>query len=226
MPEVVAEVVIFAGPSTFDVALPGRDDFSWLPPVRRGDIDQLRQRATAPGVAVVCDGVFGGHPAVSHAELCRAIDAGWQVWGVSSLGAIRAHEMRGEGMHGFGYVYEQFTRFADFTDDEMCLLHAPEPPYFPITEALVNLRYTLEHQRGVSVDKRSKTALLEALRGMWFGDRTIDRIRQVMVRDAGISSADADALLEWTRRHRIKGLDLQRLLAARPWRVRRPAPAP
>ncbi|MFL6664520.1 MAG: TfuA-like protein [Rhizobacter sp.] len=200
---------------------------TWLPPVRRGDVASLVERSAEPGTVVVCDGVFGGHPAVSHAELCDAIDAGWQVWGVSSIGAIRAYEMRHDGMHGFGYVYRQFARFADFTDDEMCLLHVPDPPYFPVTEALVNLRYALE-QRQVAwrISDASAAVLLERLRAMWFGHRTAERMRQVMVEEAGIDAMAADALLAWTRDNRVKALDLAAILAARPWQLSPPAPAP
>src|SRR5687767_11880075 len=105
-------VTLFAGPSARDIPsellLSGGTDLQ--PPVRRGDVDRLLERADAPGVLVLCDGTIQTQPAVSHAEICRALDSGWQVWGVSSIGAIRAFELRSEGMRGFGYVYEQFSR--------------------------------------------------------------------------------------------------------------------
>ena len=214
----MGDVVVFAGPSACGIPRSRLGGARWMPPVRRGDIDRLLEGTQRAGVVVVCDGVFGGEPAVSHAELCRAIDAGWRVWGVSSIGAIRAHEMRFEGMRGFGYVYAQFERFADFTDDEMCLLHVPDPPFFPVTEALVNLRYALEHRkRQLGISDDSQSLLLNALRALWFGDRTENRIRQIMVEQAGIDASSADALLEWTRRHRVKSLDLAGILAAQPW---------
>ena len=77
---------------------------------------------------IICDGVFESQPAVSHAELCRALDGGWAVWGVSSIGAIRAFEMRAEGMRGFGYVYKQFARFeASRTTNCACSTFPPSP---------------------------------------------------------------------------------------------------
>jgi hypothetical protein len=213
------EVTVFAGPSAYGMPVSTRRDAElWLPPVRRGDIDKLIDAADSVGVIVVCDGVFASEPAVSHAELCRALDGGWQVWGVSSLGAIRAHELRFEGMHGYGYVYAQFERFADFTDDEMCLLHAPEAPYFPVSEALVNVRFALERRKGeLGILDASQTRLLQALSELWFGDRTEARIRTLMVEHADIDPVSADSLLTWLATHRVKTIDLTDLMIEQRW---------
>jgi len=216
----MAEVTLFAGPSTcgLDRATLLQDGVRLCPPVRRGDVDRLVAGAAAPGVVVICDGVFQSVPAVSHAELCAAIDAGWQVWGVSSIGAIRAHELRDEGMQGFGYVHEQLSRHADFTDDEMCLLHFPEDPWFPLTEALVNLRYALEAGPGDAGQRAQAGArAIATLARQWFGDRTPQAMQAALV-EAGMPAADAGALLAWTAANRIKSIDLQRLMRARPWR--------
>jgi len=215
------EALLFAGPSAWGLPDTAFTDAGVrrLPPVRRGDVERAVADAGEPGVMIVCDGVFQIAPAVSHAELCGAIDAGWQVWGVSSLGAIRAWELRGEGMHGFGEVYAMFDRFDDFTDDEMCLLHCPEPPYFPASEALVNLRHVLDVDGlSLGVPAASAQALLDALRRLWFGDRTHERIRAAMLADARLSGDIADALLARVRTHRVKTMDLEQLLAQRPWR--------
>ena len=188
-------------------------------PVRRGDVDLLVATGSTPGVLVICDGVFQSVPAVSHMELCAAIDAGWQVWGVSSIGAIRAFELRDEGMRGFGYVYEQFSRHEDFTDDEMCLLHFPEDPWFPLTEALVNLRHALDVRGallGISAEAGARA--VATLSRAWFGDRTPELMQRALV-DSGVVARDAHALLAWTSANRIKSIDLQRLMQARPWRL-------
>ena len=215
------EALLFAGPSAcgIDPGVFSNAGVRMLPPVRRGDVERLVARGGEPGVLIVCDGVFQVAPAVSHAELCAAIDAGWDVWGVSSLGAIRAYELRDEGMRGFGEVYARFERFEDFTDDEMCLIHVPEPPYFPVTEALVNVRHALEAcGRDFGIDEAAGRVLVEGLRALWFGHRTPDRIRALLVGEAGIEARRADLVLDWLRRNRLKTLDLERLLAVRPWR--------
>ena len=216
------EALLFAGPSAWGV-----DDAVFrdagvrvLPPVRRGDVERLLAASAGPGVLIVADGVFNVAAAVSHAELCAAIDAGWQVWGVASIGAIRAHELRDEGMRGFGEVFAMFSRFDDFTDDEMCLLHFPEPPYFPVTEPLVNLRHALARrgpELGITGD--AAQALIAALRLLWFGDRTPERIRALMVQPCGIADETVDLLLDWLASNRLKTLDLRRMMALTPWRA-------
>ncbi len=214
------DVLLFAGPSThgLDRAALLADGVQLRPPVRRGDVARLVAAGSAPGVLVICDGVFQSVPAVSHAELCAAIDAGWQVWGVSSIGAIRAFELRDEGMHGFGYVYEQLSRHDDFTDDEMCLLHFPEDPWFPLTEALVNLRHALEvHGPSLGISAAAGARAVATLSRAWFGDRSPEFMQGALV-DAGVPPRDAEALLAWTAANRVKSLDLQRLLQAQPWR--------
>ena len=230
---VMAEVTLFVGPTAHGIVpkLLADDGLAWRPPAGRGDIDRLVGEQATPGVVVLCDGSFEATPAVSHAELCRAIDAGWQVWGVSSLGAIRAHELRGEGMQGFGYVYAQFSRYNDFTDDELCLLHLPGAPYEPVTEALVNLRYALESQGAeLGMPVSSQRAVVTELQGLWFGDRTVERIQQALVGTGGLPAGKAERLLAWLGAHRIKSIDLVRLLSVQPWagapNLESAAPAP
>lgn len=222
MRETSPTAILFAGPSTYGLAADAWQaaGVELHPPVRRGDVQRWVDSTEGPGVLLICDGAFQNVPAVSHAELCAALDAGWQVWGVSSIGAIRAHEMRAEGMRGFGEVYAMFSRFDDFTDDELCLLHFPEEPWFPVSEALVNVRHALTCQGpALRIGMTSAQRLIDALRGLWFGDRTLERIRSLMLEAAGCSPMQADGLLSWLSAHRLKTLDLQKLLAQRPWQA-------
>ena len=115
-------------------------------------------------------------------------------------------------------MHAQFARFADFTDDEMCLLHVPEPPYLALSEALVNLRFALERKKAAfKISDESEHRLLSALRELWFGERTEEKIRALMLEPAGFEPASADRLLAWLRLHRVKTLDLLELMARRPW---------
>ena len=222
-PSVLEPALLFAGPSAWGLppSLLGEAGVRLLPPVRRGEVAHHAAAAETPGVMIICDGVFQACPAVSHRELCDAIDGGWQVWGVSSLGAIRAHELRHEGMLGFGEVYAMFECFGDFTDDEMCLLHFPEAPYFPVTEALVNLRYALD-QRGpeLGIAGAQAAAVIDTLRALWFGDRTPERMRSALLEQGRMRPQAADQLLLWLTENRLKTLDLERLLRAQPWHAR------
>ncbi len=211
-------VNLFAGPSAFGLDPSLRDlPLHWHPPARRGDVRRIAS-GSKPGVLVLCDGAFGMVPAVSHAELCDALDSGWQVWGVSSLGAIRAWELRDEGMRGFGEVYARFEEDPCFTDDEMCLTHFPQEPYFPVTEALINVRFALkEHGTACGIDRQAQDLLIHRLAGLWFGDRSESTISCILVEQAGVSLADASVFLSELRASRIKTRDLAGLLRARPW---------
>jgi len=211
------QVTLMAGPSAHGLDAPLRGGLRWLPPARRGDVQRL-VAGGPPGVLVLCDGVFDAVPAVSHAELCAALDAGWQVWGVSSLGAIRAWELRGEGMRGFGQVYAMFERLPDFRDDEMCLLHCPEEPFFPVTEALVNVRVALqEHGAACGIAPAAAAHLVQRLAGLWFGERSEELIRHILVDEAGVAGGDAERWLARLAGSRIKNRDLAALLRERPW---------
>lgn len=191
------------------------------PPAVRGDIDRLvsEPRHRTDRVLVLADGIFGSDPAVSHAELCRALDAGWQVWGCSSMGAIRAWELRSEGMRGHGWVYEQFARHEDFTDDEMALLHLPAPPWDAFSEPLVNLRHALlERGADLGIGAVAQRRLIAWLQSLWFGERTTALMLDLLVGPLAVPAPAALALLRHLERRRIKNLDLQDLLRRRPWR--------
>ncbi|MDP2008040.1 MAG: TfuA-like protein [Rubrivivax sp.] len=217
----MAEGVLFAGPSACGLppALLAGCGLELRPPARRGDLARLvDEAAPAQRVLVLCDGVFQSAPAVSHAEICLALDRGWAVWGVSSLGAIRAHEMRAEGMRGWGWVYAQFARHADFTDDELCLLHLPEPPWLPLTEALVDVRHALARQgAALGIAPAARRVVVAELRKLWFGERSAERLHEILCGAAGVDAATAGRFLAGLALRRVKSLDLQSLLQRRPW---------
>lgn len=226
----MAEALLFVGPSGRGLAPARLAGIDCRPPARRGDIERAiapwRHHGGGPRPAIVlCDGIFASAPAVGHGELCEAIDAGFQVWGVSSIGAIRAHELRREGMHGFGWVYEQFARHADFTDDEMCLLHLPGPGYEPLSEPLVNVRHALARRgAALGITPRAANALLRDLGTLWFGDRSHELIMDLLCGPLGQPAEAARGLIDELVRRPVKRLDLERLLRVRPWRAaqRRP----
>lgn len=216
------DVTLYVGPSAFgldlaQLAFPG---LRICPPVRRGDIKALLPLAAQPGVLLICDGMFQCQPAVSHHEIGMALDRGWQVWGVSSIGAIRAREMQEQGMRGFGRVFELFCQPEDFCDDEVCLLHFPEAPYFPVSEPLVNVRHAL-HCVGetVGIPHEAGEALISAMRERWFGDRTHEAIRQFFQQECAIGPAPVHDLLVWLEANRLKALDLRQILLEQPWNV-------
>lgn len=214
------ETTLFAGPSTFGIDLPALT-FPGLvlcPPVGRGDIEKLVQSQPVAGVIIICDGVFESRPAVSHKEICLALDKGWQVWGVSSIGAIRAREMSCQGMRGYGEVYSMFCGEDDFCDDEACLLYFPEAPYFPVTEPLVNIRHALNKVASeLGILPHQAEALISHLRSLWFGERSMAAIGNFMRQQLALKEVTIDAFLAWLAANRIKAIDLKNILIERPW---------
>ncbi len=218
--------VLFAGPTTHGLPAACVSDAVDVvrPPARRGDVSRLiaeqRRQGRAPGTLVICDGAFQQVAALGHAELCDALDAGWQVWGVASLGAIRAWEMRHEGMRGHGRVHARFARVDDLPDDELTLLHAPMPPWFPLSEALVEVRMAIEAlQAEGAITAAAADAVVRPLAGMWFADRTEARLRALVDAACGAGSGMAQRVVTRIRTDAVKRSDLASLLALAPWRT-------
>ncbi len=214
------DIFLFVGPSGYglDPALLQLPGLQVRPPVRRDEIENLVMQREQPGVLILCDGVFESHPAVSHREICIALDRAWQVWGVSSIGAIRAREMIEQGMRGYGQVFEMFCQPGDFCDDEVCLLHFPEAPFFPVSEPLVNIRHALRHAGpSLGITPQAGEQLINYLRGMWFGDRSHASVRDFMQVNLGFEAGTVEAFFAWMAANRVKMLDLQNLLRERPW---------
>jgi hypothetical protein len=212
--------ILFAGPTLADVDTSALREVRLCPPVRRGDVNQIVESGGDPGVMIVADGIFHNHPSVGHAELRLAIEHGWQVWGVSSMGAIRAAEMRSFGMRGFGRVYERFASDPDFTDDEVALLHSDVQPYKPLTEPLIHVRCFLDAliQRN-RLEESQQHAILAELELLWFGHRSLRLVAQLLKTHTGLRDDEIDAELRMFRKYRIKTDDLEALLKTRPWLV-------
>jgi hypothetical protein len=214
------DIYIFAGPS-----LSGRhatdlaNNCTVLPPVIRGDINQLIAEKGKPGTIAVIDGYFDDELAVSHQELCAALDQGWQIWGMSGMGAIRAYELRYEGMRGYGRVYDYFKKRADFRDDEVACLHDVQPPYQTHSEPMVHLREAINwlvQSGGLAASEGRRVT--KALEQMWFANRTIDRFLELL-RDCSppVSEDNINAMLNDFSKFQIKLRDVDNFLSNQPW---------
>jgi hypothetical protein len=174
-------VAVFLGPS-----LP-RDqarqilDAHYYPPASKGDI----YRIIASGVKtiILIDGIFHGKPSIWHRELIHAIEEGIQVFGASSMGALRAAELEPFGMVGHGQVFEWYRNGVLESDDEVALLHGTEESGFvSMSEPLVNIRYTLLK----AVEKNYLTAeqaryLINEAKQLYYPQRCYQQILQSQV---------------------------------------------
>ena len=189
-----------------------------LPPVKRGDVERL-VTMRRPGVMAIVDGQFHQCLSVGHAEIRFAIAEGWQVWGLSSMGAIRACEMRHMGMRGYGEVYEWFCRDDDFRDDEVALTHGPTSPYVALSEPLIHIRVWLQElvkRRLLSAAQEKR--LLKELMSMWFGERTLSRVRAMVLAIIPDRAREVDETLAGFDQYRLKSRDLSEFLREQPWK--------
>jgi len=191
------------------------------PPVKRRDLSTFLGQAgrRRPGVVCIVDGVFHDRLAVGHVEIRDLLERGWRVWGLSSMGAIRAREMQSLGMRGFGQVYELFNTTADFQDDEVALLHEPTAPFRSSSEPLVHLRAALDHLVGLElVPSAAAAAVVQSLKRRWFGDRSIAAMLADL-RSEGATLAPIRNELRDFARFRLKTIDLEHFLELTPWRT-------
>ena len=210
---------MFVGPTLNGSArLAEATGMKMLPPIKRGDIDRL-VATRRPGVAVIVDGQFHQSLSVGHAEIRSAIAQGWQVWGLSSMGAIRACEMKHMGMRGYGEVYEWFCRDAEFRDDEVALAHGEDAPYVALSEPLIHIRLWLDELVKTRLLKASQQRrLLNELMSMWYGDRTLSLARAMVLSMVPKREQELDQSLTNFDRFRVKSHDLSRFLSEQPWK--------
>ena len=210
---------MFVGPTLNGSAALVERSVKLLPPVKRGDIERL-VATRRPGVAAIVDGQFHQCLAVGHAEIRLAIAKGWQVWGLSSMGAIRACEMKHLGMRGYGEVYDWFCRDEDFRDDEVALTHAANAPYVALSEPLIHIRVWLRELvklRLLRADQEKR--LLKELMSMWYGDRILAAARALVLAEIPHRARELDETLLDFDRFRLKFHDLSHFLREQPWKA-------
>jgi hypothetical protein len=164
--------VVFLGPSLPARLVPRHPALRQLPPVRRGDLPALLGQSPPPARLAVIDGEFGQSLSVSVTELRDALRSGVEVWGASSMGALRAAECSVLGMRGVGWIYDQYATGGLEADDEVALLFDPDG-YRALTVPLVNVRWALRLAVSAGVvPVAAAPCLLAAARALHFEERT------------------------------------------------------
>lgn len=207
--------IIFAGPSLPPRARPGIAGLEWRPPLRRGDL--YLAALQRPALIGVIDGYFQTVPTVWHKEILWAMAQGIHVYGAASIGALRAAELADFGMKGIGHIHRQFRTGELTDDDEVAVLHGPaEVGYVQVTEAMVNVRSTVERalQLGV-VEPDLAAALVRIAKSLFYKDRTYEAILQLATK-SGLAPAALARLAAWLPRGQIdqKRIDAEEMLHA------------
>ena len=209
--------VLYAGPSlnaTTLAAIEQQPALTLLPPIQRGDLPALLAKGFS-GTILIADGVFHTTLAVGHIEIRDALAAGCAVYGLASMGAIRAYEMAHMGVQGYGQVYQHFVADDDFQDDEVALLHDNVPPYKPLSEPLVHLRTCLAHMvHNGQLTQAAQTTIITQLKQQWFGNRTLKLFFNLLQQHTNASVA---SIKNGFNQYRIKQLDLEAMVVGQLW---------
>jgi hypothetical protein len=140
----------------------------------------------------IIDGHFGNVPSVWHKEILFAMSKGVEVTGAASMGALRAAELHRFGMIGVGRVYRLFRSGILNDDDEVAVIHAPEAIGFcPLSEAMVNVRFTLRKLRRLDLlTVATEQALVGVMKSLHFSARTREELTRHATSIAGSEEAE------------------------------------
>jgi len=207
--------VIFAGPSFPPSKRPSVAGLEWRPPLCRGDL--YLAALDHPSFIGVVDGFFETVPTVWHKEILWAMAQGIHVYGAASIGALRAAELANFGMIGIGHVYREFRSGGLSDDDEVAVLHGPaEVDYVPVTEAMVNVRSTIDCalQSGI-VEPNVAAVLVSAAKSLFYKDRTYELILKLAA-ERGLASEKIERFAEWLSHGKIdqKRIDAEEMVSA------------
>lgn len=212
---------LFVGPtaSGMEQTLAELNEVVVHPPAKRGDIQALVAQHSVAGNIAIVDGTFHSFPSVGHIEIRKAILKGWKIWGLASMGAVRASEMRLLGMQGHGVVYGQYRDDPEFDDDEVTLVHEIDAPYRAMSEPLIHIRgfvSALEDQQHISAGNAQ--SVIKDLKERWYAERTLPRLKKLLQATGEMTLQEIDQALSGFKEFRIKGHDLKDFLASRCWR--------
>lgn len=144
---------------------------TYHPPVQLGDIYRLARRKVAR--ILIVDGCFDNVPAVWHKEILFAMAEGVEVFGCSSMGALRAAELHRYGMVGIGQIFDRYLAGEYEDDDEVAVAHGMESSgYRKLSEAMVDIRYglTLAEQRQL-ISAETHHWIAATAKGTFYPDR-------------------------------------------------------
>nr|WP_250886755.1 TfuA-like protein [Bacillus sp. SM2101] len=143
-----------------------------LPPAKRGDFvfpsDSIR-----PKIIVLIDGAFLNTLTVSPREILNLLKQGIKVIGASSLGAIRATELRSFGMIGVGRVFEMYRDEIIIADDEVAMSMDPITGS-AMSEPLVHFRIIIEKAKEIGLlNVKDSEELFHKIQQLYFTERTL-----------------------------------------------------
>ncbi|MCP4764956.1 MAG: hypothetical protein GY875_01660 [Gammaproteobacteria bacterium] len=190
------KIIAFAGPSIARDRVEAVANVEWRPPVSQGDVYQAAK--SAPDVIAIIDGYFDGVPSVWHKEILWALSQGIEVYGASSMGALRAAELHPFGMRGVGEIFEAYRDAIYEDDDEVAVLHGPaELNYLPLSLPMVNARATIQSAATSSIITQAVAdALIVIAKSIFYQQRDWREITR-QARNLEVDSDQIAAFERW-----------------------------
>lgn len=169
---------------------------AYLPPAAEGDLS--RAARTGPSVIGIIDGYFHKVPSVWHKEILHAMASGTHVFGSASMGALRAAELHQFGMIGVGRIFEGYASGDITDDDEVAVIHGPpETGYLALSDAMVNIRATLDTAAADGViSPRTCQRLVDIAKATFFPHRRYASLLHEGKRE-GLPRGELNMLHDW-----------------------------
>lgn len=175
--------VVFGGPSLRLARDHYPCGFDYRAPVRRGDLHRLLDESPGRrGCVLITDGVFGESLAVSPCECIDMLQAGWLLFGASSMGALRAADCCNVGMVGVGDVFFGYRTGYFNSDADVAVLYQADT-YAEISVSLVHADYIvrqLANRRSISSIERR--LLMRDLRSIPWYERSPALVGRLIAR--------------------------------------------
>lgn len=138
-------------------------------PIQRGNLSLALKEN--PDIIAIIDGVFHQNSAVGHKEILNAINKGVNVYGASSMGALRASELDSLGMIGVGYCYRQYASGNVDSDDEVAVMLDGES-LEALSVPLISMRYVFDNAADENIiDESEKEELLNIAKKTFYPKR-------------------------------------------------------
>ncbi|WP_405275316.1 TfuA-related McrA-glycine thioamidation protein [Methanobrevibacter sp.] len=176
-------------------------------PIQRGDLSLAMKEN--PDIIGIIDGVFHQNSAVGHKEILNAIKNGIEVYGASSMGALRASELDTLGMTGIGYVYNQYASGEVDSDDDVAVMLDSET-LEALSEPLINMKYVFTNAVTENIiTEDEKDELLQIAKETFYPKRNYAQT----LKSSSLDNDKKDKLIDFIRTSPdIKKEDAKKLL--------------
>ncbi len=166
--------VVFLGPTMQIEKAKKILDAEYKAPAKKGDF--LRLITSNIRIVGLIDGYFLQDYPPTPIEVYNLLrKKGVTIYGSSSLGALRAVELKKFGMIGVGKIFELFLNRVIDSDDEVAVTFTDYLQYK--SEALIDIRYNLFlAQKKNIIDNQTKKNILDIAKKTYFPYRTYNDI--------------------------------------------------